>query len=310
MLNLTFAAKTFLLFGSLFLSLEFFSACNNVNSENLPAVKTSPTREPDSQSNDNRKEGIDNQLENDYTKQKAELNKQINDSHDDEIMKKIGAATEKKNYRELEEILASKPDLNVRTEEGNSLLVLMMSDVKAFEMLLEAGADPNFSSLKVGCRQFERCLKPPIYIAFEENNLAAMRLLLEHKIDPNTESVLAWAVSRGNKEMVDLFISYKADINFSEAVGKTGQTPIFFADDPKIAEILVKNGADVNHIDAEGLTPLMLAVENEDLKMVRFFLKNKVDVNFKNKEGQSPLEQSIAVGNKEITKALKLAGAK
>lgn len=300
MLNFTFSAKIFPSLGSLFLSLAIFSACARVNTQNLPQIKAIPTQESALPSNDNLAE-ISRQVEDD-------LFKQIAASRDDELIKKVDEAVTRKNYRELEKVLKSSSNLDVRDQDGDSLLILMMSDAKAFEMLLAAGANPNFTSLKVGCEYSERCLKPPIHIAFVKNDLTAIRLLLKYKVDPNAESILAWAVSRGNKEMAELLLSYNADANFSNAIGENGQTPIFFAADPKIAELLIAKGADVNRADLNGLTPLMLAAQEKKLEMVRFFIKNGADINAKNAKGETALQQAIAVGDKKIISELKKAG--
>lgn len=301
MLNFTFSAKVFLLFGNLLLSLASFSACDRINTQNLPPLTPTPTPETTRQSNNNPAE-ISRQVEDD-------LFKQIANSRNDELIQKVDKAVTQRNYQELEEILKSSPNLNVRTQDGNSLLVLMMSDTKAFEMLLAAGADPNFTSLKVGCETSERCLKSPIYIAFLNNNLAAIRLLLKYKVDPNAESILAWAVSRGNKEMIKLLLSNNADPNFNNAIGGKGQTPIFFVDEPQIAELLTSKGADVNQADSNGLTPLMSAVEGKNLGMVRFFIKNGANINAKNKNGETVLQLAKASGNQVIINELKKAGA-
>lgn len=208
----------------------------------------------------------------------------------DKSIENIRKAVAESNYRELAELLKSKPNLDIRNEDDNSLLIeAMRTDIRSFEMLLEAGADPNFTSDVAGCAASERCLKSPSYIAFESGNLPALKLLLQYRADPNKESILAWAVSRSNREAVDLMLAYKADVNFNEAVGVKGQTPIFFAVEPEIAEQLVKSNADINQTDENGETPLMAAIEEENLEMVRFFVKNGANINAKNKKGETLL---------------------
>lgn len=226
-----------------------------------------------------------------------------------DAIEEIAKAIEKKDVRRIQELLKQNPNLNVRTGDEYSLVALAVSsnDEKILQMLLEAGADPNLTSKVLGCGKAESCLKPPLYSAFEQNNLTAVKLLLQHNADANAEPILGHAVSRGYKEMVDLLLLHKADANLPDELGRT---PIFVADDTILAKTLLKSGADINHADQNGFTPLTTAIQDDNLKMTRFFIKKGADVNFKNKEGQSPLEQSIAVGNKEITKALKLAGAK
>lgn len=232
-----------------------------------------------------------------------------NQSQGDDTVEEIAKAIEKKDVSRIQELLKQNSNLNARTKDEYGLVALAVSsnDEKILEMLLEAGADPNLTSKVLGCGKAESCLKAPLNTAFEQNNLPALKLLLEHKADANAEPILGHAVSRGYREMVDLLLLHKADVNLPDELGRT---PIFVADDAMLAKILLKNGANINHADKNGFTPLTTAIQDDNLNMVRFFIKKGADVNFKNKDGQSPLEQSLAFGNKEITKALKLAGAK
>jgi ankyrin repeat protein len=215
----------------------------------------------------------------------------------EKIKKIIGKSNlSNKNYEELKRLLALKPNLNVRDAENTSLLVQQMyKHQKVFEMLLDAGADPNFPSLHIGCDKEERCLKPPAYIAFLNHNTEALRLLLKHGIDPNEGSYLAWAVSRDYRDIAQLFIEYKADINYSKDIGAPGQTPLFFASSPETGKMLLKAGSDINHRDEKGQTPLMniiseyygseleSAMEKEPLETVRFFIKNGAELMLKTK---------------------------
>lgn len=226
-------------------------------------------------------------------------------------LKDIKTAIKEKDYVRLEKLLEAKPNLDVRNEKEISLLQETLNfDLKSAEILLKAGANPDFESLEIGCGTSERCLKRPLYIAFKRNDAAKLKLLLKHDADPNKDSLLAWAVSRNQTENVSLLISHKADVNYSEDFGEPGQTPIFFAETEEIANILIKNGANINQVDQKGFTPLMSAVENQNLKLVQALLKNNADVNIKNPNGQSSLQLAEKSGNKSIIKLLKQSGAK
>ena len=226
------------------------------------------------------------------------------------LIREIERAIENKDYDELAKLLKLKPNLNVRSEGDDSLLTsVMYDDVKAGEMLIKAGADPNFKSNFVGCGETEHCLKAPMYIAFSDGNLPALEMLLKGGADPNSDSILAWAASRGNKEAVKILLSHKVDVNYNKDIGRGGQTPIFFADEPEIAEMLIKNGADIKRTDDEGETSLMLASREDNFKMVKFFIKNGVPINAKNKNGETALQIAKAQGNRKIINELKRLGA-
>jgi ankyrin repeat protein len=221
------------------------------------------------------------------------------------IFAKVRFAIEKNNYSELSELLKSNPNLDIRNSDNESLLAFAMSrDLKSFKILLDANADPRFESIVIGCGEVEYCLKPLTYIAFMADNLKALDILLKYKADPNAESLLAWAVSRSNREAVKLLISYKADVNFSKDVGQAGQSPLFFSQETEIAELLLKNGADLNHSDENGQTALMIAVQDDNLKMAKFFIKKKSNLNLTNKLGLTVLQIAIKQGNKSIINEL------
>lgn len=223
----------------------------------------------------------------------------------------IENAIKEKDYSKLGKLLESKPNLNVRDKNNNSLLFNALSfDLKSAEMLLKAGADPNFETDYVGCGDRERCLKPPTLPILERRMIDALRLLLKYKADPNKESLLALAVSRDYLEEAKLLVSYKADINYAADYGTNEQTPIFFAKTGEMIKLLIENGADVNKPDAADFTPLMCAVKEENSEQVESLLKNKANVGFINKDGQSALSIAKGLKNKQILKALEAAKAK
>lgn len=225
----------------------------------------------------------------------------------------------KKDYEELKRLISLKPNLNVRNQGDTSMLVgTMFGDLTVFKMLLDAGADPNFPSHHVGCEMEESCLKPPIYIAFLDHNTEAVRLLVEHGVNPNEgdDPYLAWAVSRDYTDMVKMLIEHKADVNY---LNNWKQSPIFFIKSTDAGKMLLKAGADINQQDEDGQTALTSAIVYDEpemgydnLKVINFFIKNGADVNVKDKNGKSALQ--IALENKQINKViikeLQKAGAK
>jgi len=223
------------------------------------------------------------------------------------LIEEIRKAITNKDYEKLAELLKSKPNLNVRSEGEDSLLAdTMFEDTKAGEMLINAGADPTFKSNIVGCGETEHCLKTPLYIAFSDGNLPALEMLLKGGANPNTDSILGWAASRGNEEAVKILLSYKADVNHLDELGRTS---LYLADNPKIAKILIENGADINITDNEGNTVLMFAVKDDNLPTVLFFIGKGLSPNAKNKNGETVLQLAKAQGNRKIINELKKSGA-
>lgn len=156
----------------------------------------------------------------------------------------IRIAIIEKNYSRLEKLLEAKPNLDVRDEKENSLLQETLNfDLKSAEMLLQAGANPDFESLEIGCGASERCLKRPLYIAFKRNDVAKLKLLLKHKADPNKDSLLAWAVSRNQIDIVSLLISHKADVNIKNSNGQSAFQLAKTSGNKSIIKLLKESGA-------------------------------------------------------------------
>lgn len=230
-----------------------------------------------------------------------------NETENARLIEEIRKAITNKDYGKLAELLKAKPNLNVRSEGEDSLLAdTMFDDTKAGEMLIKAGADPNFKSNIVGCGKTEHCLKTPLYIAFSDGNLPALEMLLKGGADPNTDSILGWAASRGNEEAVKILLSYKADVNYRDELGRIA---LHLADNPKIAGLLIENGADINLTDTEGNTALMFAVRADNLQTVHFFIGKGVSLNAKNKNGETALQLAKAQENRKIINELKRFGA-
>lgn len=189
----------------------------------------------------------------------------------------------------------------------------------------------------------------PLIAAAYKNDLDALKQQLfagadADMIDRITSSTaLDYAVENNNREMMQLLISARADVN--GAGGKRGGALMFLREDatPELVLDLIAAGAQVNQQDEDGNTPLlnaaamsnlnviktlvksgarvdlvnhkretplMRASANDDPNLLKFLLRLGADVNARNDEGQTALLQAASSGKPELIKALLDAGAK
>ena len=109
--------------------------------------------------------------------------------------------------------------------------------------------------------------------------------------DANGETALHSALFGGGKEMVELLLANKADVN---AANNRGHTPLHNAamsplTSKEVAELLIAHKADANAKDKHGNTPLHAAASNGSVNVAEVLLGVKADVGAKDKYGNTPL---------------------
>jgi len=155
----------------------------------------------------------------------------------------------------------------------------------------------------------------PLQLAVEYGHKDVAQLLLDNKADIDAKSYGGWtallnAVFGGHKDLVELLIANKADVNYKD---NWGQTPLYVAAEnghTEIAALLLANKADVHAKDNDGLTPLHVAVSLGHKDMAELLLANNADVNVKDNKGRTPLSFAILRTNNVMMELLRQHGAK
>jgi len=78
---------------------------------------------------------------------------------------------------------------------------------------------------------------------------------------------------------------------------KTGKTPIFYARDLKMANLLIQKGADINITDNDGNNVLHICAIEDRLDLARIYIENGVRINHVNKQGKKPLDLYVEKHN-------------
>jgi ankyrin repeat protein len=188
----------------------------------------------------------------------------------DTLNQQLAAATAAGDLEQTRRLVEAGADVNLRTEQGLTPLLLAYNHDEVLRYLLSRGADPNYTGFREGS---------PLTLVSYDGNLELISLYLDAGADVNLampeggETPLHMAAVRGRTEAVKLLLRAGADPNrraksgmptdmFSGGARLWGETPLHFAaayGDPEMIEALLAAGADKAIPNAHGETPLAYA---------------------------------------------------
>ncbi|HVM61981.1 MAG TPA: ankyrin repeat domain-containing protein [Verrucomicrobiae bacterium] len=153
----------------------------------------------------------------------------------------------------------------------------------------------------------------PLHLAVEYGHKDVAELLLANKADVEAKAHGDWtpllnAVFGGHKDLVELLLAHKADVNVED---NSGRTPLQVAAEngyTDIAALLLAHQAHVNAQNKDGMTPLHTATALGFKDLVVLLLANHADVNAKDNSGRTPLRFALLHNNTEIAELLRRRG--
>ncbi len=182
------------------------------------------------------------------------------------------------DYAAVREFLSNGEDVNIRHEDGFTLLHRAVLDRNAsiVKLFLKCGADVN-----------------------------------DEMRNSYTTALHMAVIAPRDNEIAKMLIDNGANIN---AMDKYGNTPLHMAvfksndSSDEMCQFLIENGANVNKNNSLGETPLHMAAHvtkyhEVNINIVNVLLQNGADVNAIDKKGQTPLD--IAIKNEHADKAVK-----
>jgi ankyrin repeat protein len=121
------------------------------------------------------------------------------------------------------------------------------------------------------------------------------------------QTPLHWAAVGGHKDVAELLLASKANV---DAKANNGVTPLHWAaveGHKDVAELLLAHGAEVNAKYSDGYTPLHYAAANGHKDVAELLLANKAEVNAKDEHSQTPLHLAALYGYKDAVMEVLLA---
>jgi len=155
----------------------------------------------------------------------------------------------------------------------------------------------------------------PLVKAAMQDDLEALTVAIAAAPDPNVRdkdahtTALEYAVRNGNREMVQILLGAKVDVNAKE---EHGQTVLMMMSDKVTSELvwdLVNAGAKVNLRDKDGDTALISTAEVSNVEALKALLDAGAKVDLANNDGETALMKAASNGLVNNVRALILAGA-
>jgi ankyrin repeat protein len=204
------------------------------------------------------------------------------------------------------------PNLSVRENDSNRIdQTLSIASVEAEVTVTSA----DVTRISVSGGAFIALPTIPLVKAAMEDDLEEVKSILLNAPNVNARdagtrhSALDRAVLNGNRDMVQVLLWAKADVN---ARASDGETALMMIGDDTTAEIiwdLINNGAKVNLRDNDGDTALISVAEIDNVEALKVLLDAGAKVNQTNNDGQTALMIAAENGRVHSVRALILAGA-
>jgi len=190
------------------------------------------------------------------------------------------------------------------------------ADIPGFE-INKAARDDDLGKVKALLKgnpdlvftKYDKYGATPLHVAAEKGHKEVADLLLANKAEVNAKittgaTPLHMAAFSGRKELVELLLANKAEV---DTKANDGWTPLHVAAEKghkEVVELLLANKAEVNAQTNDGWTPLHVAAQKGRKEVAELLLANQAEVNAKANNGLTPLHVSLAQGHKGLVELL------
>ncbi|KAH7864121.1 hypothetical protein Vadar_026028 [Vaccinium darrowii] len=193
-----------------------------------------------------------------------------------------------------------KLDVDTKDEDGETPLLhaARQGHIATVKYLMECGANANIPS-ELGATA--------LHHAAGNGDIELLRFLLSKGVDIDSQSdagtPLVWAAGHGQQHAVKLLLEHRADPNAETEDNITPLLSSVAAGSLACLELLIQAGAKVN-ITAGGATPLHIAADNGSPEIINSLLKAGADPNVTDEDGLKPVQVAAVRGNRKAVEIL------
>jgi ankyrin repeat protein len=170
-------------------------------------------------------------------------------------------------------------DVNVKYRNGPSILYIaaLRNDYELVEFLIDNNADINTRYLQ----------KPLLSYLAENGEMEMFSYLIDHGADINYDDTFSYIIKTGDIECIKYCLEHGALIN--NTVGTLNRMKLLFAESKEVINLLISYGADINIEDTFGNTLLHKAVYEHNIPLIEVLVENNVILK-QDKENKTPID--------------------
>lgn len=149
--------------------------------------------------------------------------------------------------------------------------------------------------------------KNPLEKAILKDHLNILKLLIKEGINLEEEGYLAliYASKIGEKEVVELLIEKRLEINTRDSEGKTAMMYASESGNKEVVEVFLKKGVEVNLLDKQGKTALIYAsLKHSNKEVVKILIEAGAEVDAVDKSGKTAMMYASERGDEELLNLL------
>jgi uncharacterized protein len=173
-------------------------------------------------------------------------------------------------------------------------------DYVGLEKILQAGAPTE---------QYNDKGLTPLWVAVFENDTTILNLLLTYRADINLlekkgiHPIMIGCLTNAY-ESVRILLKNGVDVNWKSSATRN-QQPIRFASQGgsvKLVKLLLAHGANMEATPDDKCTPLMAALHAKKFDIAEYYFVNNANVNAIGRDGETVIHEAIMTGNPEMVK--------